>query len=256
MKTDKPLIFFDLETTGLDVSKDRIVEIAVVKIIGNEEHGVMNNLLNPGIPISLEATAIHGITNEMVKDKPTFKDMVVDYYNVFSGCDLAGFNQVSFDVPILSEEFARCGYMFPDQDTKFVDVKTIFHKKEERTLSAAVKFYCNKVYANGHTDAHNALADVKATIDVFKSMKSIYMDLPNTTEELHNYCFEGRELVDFAGKLTKNEQGEIIFNFGKYFGKNKRVVDDLAYAKWMLNADFPSNTKWHLERIIVNWGQE
>ncbi|HRK00995.1 MAG TPA: exonuclease domain-containing protein [Ignavibacteria bacterium] len=172
-------------------------------------------------------------------------------FELFSRCDLAGFNHVQFDVPFLSEEFARCGYVFPSEDTKFVDVKTIFHKREERSLSGAVKFYCKK----DHTNAHSALDDVKATIDVLNAMKTVYPDLPVTTDELHNYCFEGRELVDFAGKLTKNEQGEIIFNFGKYYGKNKRVVDDLAYAKWMLNADFPANTKWHLERIIINGGQ-
>jgi len=247
----KPLIFFDLETTGLDVSKDRIVQICAIKITDDYQQEY-NQIVNPQMPIPAEATAIHGITDDMAQEGLTFNKLARNgLFDFFSGCDLAGFNHVQFDVPFLSEEFARQGYLFPSESTKFVDIKTIFHKREERSLSGAVKFYCKK----DHTNAHNALDDVKATIDVFNAMRTLYPDLPGTTDELHNYCFEGRELVDFAGKLTKDEQGEIIFNFGKYYGKNKRVVDDLQYAKWMLNADFPANTKWHLERIIINGGQ-
>jgi len=241
---EKPLIFFDLETTGVNVSNDRIVQLSAIKVTTPINIGSIDSLVNPTIPIPPEATAIHGITDEMVAKELPFKEKAKEWFEWFQGCDLAGFNHVSFDTPLLSEEFARCGYEFPDPTTLFVDVKTIFHKKEERTLSAAVKFYCR---AN-HDNAHSAIEDVKATIAVFNQMKRFYPDLPNTTQELHDYCFNGKPMVDFAGKLTKNNKGEITYNFGKNI--NKRVIDEIQYAQWMISSDFPNNTKAILRRVL------
>jgi len=240
----KPLIFFDLETTGVNVSNDRIVQLSAKKITSPINIGSINSLVNPTIPIPPEATAIHGITNEMVAKELPFKEKAKEWFEWFQGCDLAGFNHISFDTPLLSEEFARCGYEFPDPTTLFVDIKNIFHKKEERTLSAAVKFYCDR----SHDSAHNAMEDVQATIDVFNRMKKYYPDLPETTQGLHDYCLNGKPMVDFAGKLTKNDKGEILYNFGRHIGK--KVTDEIQYAQWMINSDFPNNTKTILRRIL------
>lgn len=243
---EKPLIFFDLETTGVNVSSDRIVQISAIKIINEIEDSRIDMLLNPKIPIPIEATAVHGITDEMVKEKPTFEEVSQELFEFFNGCDLAGFNHINFDTPLLAEEFGRCKFTFPGNDIFFIDAKTIFHKKEQRTLSAALKFYCNE----DHTDAHSAISDVLATIKIFNAMKLKYEDLPADRKELNDFCFDGKKMVDFAGKLTYNENGEIVFNFGK--NKGLRVIDDVEYARWMWRNDFPSNTKKELEKIFSN----
>ncbi|MBX2992777.1 MAG: 3'-5' exonuclease [Bacteroidetes bacterium] len=241
----RPLVFFDLETTGTDFVADRIVQISVLKIHPELPEESRTRLINPGMPIPPEASAIHGITDGTVRDQPHFRAIVRGLFDFFSGCDLAGYNSNSFDVPFLVEEFARCGIEFPQEGTKLIDVCTIFKRKEERTLTAAYKFYCGKMLEN----AHDAEADVRATFEVFKGQLHRYEDLGSATVgELHNYCTR-EEIVDYARKLTKNEAGEIVFNFGKH--KNQPIASQLEYAKWMVESDFPEGTKIILRRILT-----
>lgn len=244
LQLSRPLIFFDLETTGTDIVADRIVQISVLKIHPDSSEESRTRLINPGMPIPSEASAVHGITDDMVRDQPHLKAIARGLFDFFSGCDIAGYNSNYFDVPFLVEEFARCGIEFPQEGTKLIDVCTIFKRKEERTLTAAYKFYCGKILEN----AHNAEADVRATFEVFKGQLDRYEDLGSATvEELHDYC--GREeIVDYPRKLTKNEAGEIVFNFGKY--KTQPVASQLDYAQWMVDSDFPESTKTILRKII------
>lgn len=239
----RPIIFFDLETTGTDFVQDRVVQIAVLKLDTDLSEEVRTRLINPGIPIPKAASEVHGIYDDDVKDKPRFSEIAKSLSDFFVDCDIAGYNSNSFDIPFLVEEFARCGIEFPSPDAKLIDVCTIFKKKEERTLSAAMKFYCDKT----HDDAHDAEADVRATLDVFKAQLARYNDIGTTAAELHEFCRRG-EIVDYARKLAKNEQGEIVFNFGK--NKGKPVTEDLDYARWILESDFPEGTKMALRRVL------
>lgn len=242
-KTEKPLIFFDLETTGTNISKDRIVQISAIKTINDKEIDRIDHLINPEMIIPQEAIDVHKITNEMVKDAPTFSFLAPMLFVFFNG-DLAGFNQINFDVPLLSEEFHRAGFDFPSEDVLFVDVKNIFHKKEKRDLSSALKFYCGK----DHDDAHSAIGDVLATMEILKAMKRKYSDLPADRKELNDFCFGGNPIVDISGKLTRNEKNQIVYNFGRYAGER---VDQLpSYANWILQNDFPRNTKSIIRKIM------
>jgi len=239
----RPLIFFDLETTGTDIVHDRIVQIAALKLHPDASEEVLTRLINPDCQIPSDAIAIHGIADADVVGQPTFRSIAVLLFQFFSGCDIAGFNSNRFDVPLLGEEFARCGIQFPEPDCKLIDVQTIFHKKEQRSLSAAYKFYCNKT----HIDSHDARADVRATLEVFRSQLERYVDIGATVDEIHKFC-NSYPVVDFARYLSRNENGDVVFNFGKH--KGRCVTEELDYARWMLEGEFPEGTKMILRGII------
>ena len=241
-----PLVFFDLETTGIDIVHDRIVEISMVKVMPNGDEIVKTRRINPGMPIPPESTAIHGITDDDVKDCPTFKEIAMSLAAQIEGCDLAGFNSNRFDIPMLAEEFLRAGVDVNLGRRKFVDVQTIFHKKEQRNLTAAYKFYCQKDLEN----AHSAEADTMATYEVLKAQLDRYPDLENDINFLSQYSSFNKN-VDFAGRMVYNEQGKEVINFGKYKGRLVEEVlkSDPGYYGWMMNGDFPLNTKQMLTEI-------
>ena len=241
-----PLVFFDLETTGIDIVHDRIVEISMVKVMPNGDEIVKTRRINPGMPIPPESTAIHGVTDDDVKDCPTFKEIAKSLAAQIEGCDLAGFNSNRFDIPMLAEEFLRAGVDVNLGRRKFVDVQTIFHKKEQRNLTAAYKFYCQKDLEN----AHSAEADTMATYEVLKAQLDRYPDLENDINFLSQYSSFNKN-VDFAGRMVYNEQGKEVINFGKYKGRLVEEVlkNDPGYYGWMMNGDFPLNTKQMLTEI-------
>ncbi|MFN6377994.1 MAG: exonuclease domain-containing protein [Flavobacteriales bacterium] len=257
----KPLAFFDLETTGTDVAKDRIVEIAVVKMMPDGQvhtlpvkEGAENRMLiNPGVPIPLEASMVHGIYDADVSGKPQFHHVAKDLFLFLHDCDLGGFNSNKFDIPLLAEEFLRAGIDFSLEGRNLVDVQVIFHLMEPRSLKAAYKFYCGKNLEG----AHEALADAKATKEVFEAMieryqgveiedrnGAMYAPVVNDMDKIHSLS-ERRKKADLAGHIVYNDANEIVFNFGKYRGE--KVVDilqrDPGYYSWMQNADFPLYTK-------------
>lgn len=241
-----PIVFFDLETTGVNISKDRIIEISLLKVAPNGKEESKTRRINPGIPIPPEATAIHRISNEDVKDCPTFKEIAKSLAAQIEGCDLAGFNSNRFDIPLLAEEFLRADVDIDLSKRKFVDVQTIFHKMEQRTLSAAYKFYCGKSLE----DAHSAAADTFATYEVLKAQLDRYPDLKNDIRFLSEFsCFTNN--VDFAGRMIYNDKGEEVINFGKYKGRLVAEVlkADPGYYAWMMSGDFPLNTKQKLTEI-------
>lgn len=253
-----PLCFFDLEATGTNISKDRIVEIAVIKVMPSGELIKKSSLINPTIPIPAETTAIHGITNEKVADKPTFKEVARDYAKFMEGCDLGGFNILKFDVPLLVEEFLRVDVEFDYQRKKIIDSQKIFHLMEKRTLSAAFKFYCNKEIERAHSAEADTMASVEVLMaqveryngrDVTDSLERKVGVIQNDMESLSKLV--GDDLVDLAGRMIKNQKGEVIFNFGKH--KNKLVNDvfkeEPAYYDWMMNGDFPLDTKRKLTEL-------
>ena len=203
LKFSKPIVFFDLEATGINVMRDRIVEICVIKIEPGDKRTVKTRLINPGIPIPAEATAIHGISNEDIKNEPSFKQVSKSFFEFLEGCDLSGYNLLRFDIPMLTEEFKRCGLTFSTKDCKVIDVQRIFHKREPRDLSAAVKFYCNR----NHEDAHGSEPDAQATIDVLEGQLEKYTDLPRTVDELDEYCNpHNPNFIDRDGKLKWNDE--------------------------------------------------
>ena len=242
-----PLVFFDLETTGTNINSDRIVEICYLKVYpnGNEESKTLR--INPEMHIPEDSSAIHGIYDEDVKDCPTFKDVAKKIATDIEGCDLAGFNSNRFDIPVLAEEFLRAGIDIDLMKRKFVDVQVIYHKLEQRTLSAAYKFYCNK----NLDDAHTAEADTRATYEVLKAQLDRYPDtLENDIAFLSNYsCFNKN--VDFAGRIVYNDQGVEVFNFGKYKGMpvTEILLKDPGYYSWIMQGDFTLNTKNVLTKI-------
>lgn len=236
----KPIIFFDLETTGTNITHDRIVEISLIKIMPNGEEIERTIRINPEMHIPEEATAVHHITDEDVANCRTFKMIAKDLAQSFTGCDIAGFNSNRFDIPMLDQEFQRAGVKFDFSKPRFVDVQTIFHKKEQRTLVAAYKFYCGKDL----TEAHSANADTRATYEVLKAQLDHYDDLPNDIVALSEYSSMNRN-VDLAGRLIYNEKREEIINFGKYKGQLASDVlrKDPGYYSWIMQGDFPQNTK-------------
>lgn len=241
-----PIIFFDLETTGLDIANDRIIEIAYIKVYPNGNEESYTYRINPERPIPAESTAVHGITDEDVKDCPTFKEKAKKIAADFKGCDLAGYNSARFDLPMLAEEFLRADVDIDLSTRKMIDVQTIFHKKEQRTLSAAYKFYCQQDLV----DAHAAMADTKATYEILQSQLDRYPDLQNDMAYLADYTCTSKN-VDFAGRIVYNEKGVEVINFGKY--KGQPVVDvlknDPGYYGWILQADFPLTTKQAFTRL-------
>ncbi len=242
-----PLVFFDLETTGTNINSDRIVEICYLKVYpnGNEETKTMR--INPEMHIPEQASAVHGIYDKDVADCPTFKDVARRIAADIEGCDLAGFNSNRFDIPVLAEEFLRAGVDVDLMKHKFVDVQVIYHKLEQRTLSAAYKFYCEK----NLEDAHTAEADTRATYEVLKAQLDKYPDvLENDIKFLSEYSSFTKN-VDFAGRIVYDDNGVEVFNFGKYKGIS--VVEvlrrDPGYYSWILNGDFTLNTKNVLTKI-------
>jgi DNA polymerase-3 subunit epsilon len=263
----KPIAFFDLETTGTDVGKDRIVEIAVVKVLPDgqvttwpaqqgKEHRL---LINPGVPIPIESSLVHGVYDSDVLNAPSFAEIAPKLFKFLFECDLGGFNSNRFDIPLLAEEFLRVGIDFSVDGRNLIDVQVIFHMMEQRNLKAAYKFYCGKSL----DDAHEALPDAMASLEVFEAMLDRYKDVEvddgkgnlihpvqNDMEIIHKLS-ERKRKADFAGHIVFNDQDQPVFNFGKY--KNMLVTDvfqkDLGYFSWMMNADFPLYTKKVLKEI-------
>lgn len=246
LKLVRPIIFFDLETTGTNITKDRIVEISLIKVMPDGTESEHSTRINPEMPIPAEATEIHHITDADVADKPTFKSLASKLVKFFEGCDLGGFNSNRFDIPMLIEEFRRAGITFDISRTKMVDVQTIYHKREPRTLSAAYKFYCGK----NLDEAHSASADTRATYEVLKAQLQYYGDLPTDIDGLAEYSSHGRN-VDFVGRLVWNDDKKEVINFGKHKGKLAEQVlrDDPGYYGWIMQGDFPQNTKNCFARI-------
>lgn len=248
LNLSRPLAFFDLETTGVQVSDDRIVEISIIKLMPNGEEQVFTRLVNPGRPIPKEASAIHGITDEKVADAPPFNDVAAEVISFIGDSDLAGYNCLKFDVPLLMEEFLRNGFDLDMRKRKVVDVQNIFHKMEQRTLVAAYRFYCNGDLVN----AHSAEADTRATMEVLRAQVKRYDELKNDVAFLHDFGKRGN-MVDFAGHLIEDEQGRPVFNFGKYKGRGVAEVlrENPGYYGWMMEAQFPGYTKKVLTEIRV-----
>lgn len=249
LNLERPIVFFDLETTGTNISSDRIVEISVVKVMPDGEEIVKTKRINPGIPIPAEATAVHHITDEDVRDCPTFSQYAKSLKAFFEGCDLCGFNSNRFDLPMLAEELLRAGVDVGFlKDCRYIDVQTIYHKKEERTLSAAYRFYCNKELEA----AHSAEADTLATYEVLRSQLDKYADLENDVNFLSEFSSRGKT-ADFAGRIAYDEEGMEVFAFGNH--KGERVADvfkrDPSYYSWMMNRDFTQYTKKILEDIYT-----
>ncbi len=246
----RPLVFFDIESTGLDISKDRIIEISVVKLYPDNHTEVKTRRINPQMHIPEASTAIHHITDEDVKDCPTFKQYAKSIAAFLEGSDIAGYNSIKFDIPLLAEEFERCEIDFDFSKHKMIDVQNIFHKLEERTLSAAYKFYCNK----NLEDAHSAQADTIATMEILKAQLDKYSGiLENDVEKLAEFSVKNKNL-DLAGRIVLNENGKPIFNFGKH--KGRLVLDVLeqepSYYAWMEKGEFTLNTKRVLTKIKMN----
>jgi len=242
IQLEKPLCVFDLETTGLNISKDRIVQIAILKIHPSGKKEELNLLINPEMNISDSNSAIHGVTNEMVKDAPTFKDAGSEIVAFIGTSDLAGYNSNKFDIPVLAEEFLRADIEFDLSTKDCVDIQNIFHKMEQRTLVAAYKFYCSKELTN----AHDAMADTVATWEVFEKQLEQYDNLKPKIDFLADFSRNSvHKNIDFAGRLAINENNEAIYNFGKHKGKTiKEIsVSEPGYYGWMLEADFPRYTK-------------
>lgn len=246
LKLSKPICFFDLETTGIDITKDRIVEISILKVYPNGNKESKTWLVNPTIPIPKAASDVHGITDERVADEPTFKELAKQIHNMIKDSDLAGYNSDRFDIPLLAEEMLRAEVDFDLRNRVSVDVQTIFHKMEQRTLSAAYKFYCGKDLI----DAHTASADTNATYEILKAQLDRYDSLENNIKKLSEFTYR-KQIADFAGFIGYNDKGEEIFTFGKH--KGKRVEDifdeEPGYFGWLLGADFPLYTKKILTAI-------
>ena len=249
----RPLVVFDLETTGINIATDRIVEIAVLKIFPDGHEEFRRHLVNPGIPIPPEVTAIHGISDDDVKDKPFFKDLAGNLNAFMQNCDLVGYNSIKFDIPVLVEEFLRAGIEFEMKSRRFIDVQNIFHKMEQRTLKAAYKFYCSKELIN----AHSAEADTRATYEILKAQLDRYSDTEFTDHEgkvskpiindvkaLHDFSFYNKN-ADLAGQIIFNAKGQEVFNFGKHKGKTVEEVFRIepSYYDWMMKGEFLLSTK-------------
>ncbi|WP_396182731.1 exonuclease domain-containing protein [Flavobacterium sp.] len=246
LKLNRPICFFDLETTGVEVAKDRIVEISIFKVFPNGNKESKTWLVNPEIKIPFQVSQIHGITDEKVANEPTFKELSSQVYAMIKDSDLAGFNSDRFDIPLLAEELLRAGVDFDMKNRVSVDVQTIFHKMEERTLSAAYKFYCGQSLEN----AHSAEADTMATYEILKSQLERYPELENDMKSLSEFTTR-KKSVDFAGFIAMNDKGQEIFTFGKHKGAlvEKILEEEPGYFGWIQNADFPLYTKKVLTAI-------
>ena len=249
LKLEKPLAVFDLEATGLNINADRIVEIAIVRLDPDGKKTTYCRKINPEMPIPAESTAIHGISDDDVKDAPTLAQALQEIETFIENCDLAGFNSNKFDLPLFAEELLRVGSELDLAHRKHIDVQNIFHKMEQRTLSAAYQFYCGKELLN----AHSALADTEATFEVLEAQIDKYPSLENDVNFLATFSLYGDvERVDFTGRLAFNEQKSVIYNFGKHKGKTVEQVmkEEPGYFGWMLDADFPLYTKMQLRKEV------
>jgi DNA polymerase III subunit epsilon len=246
LQLTKPLAFIDLETTGISLTNDRIVELAIVKVMVDGETKKLRKFINPGIPIPPQATAIHGITDEMVKNQPSFKEVSNEVKQFLLGCDLAGYNSNRFDIPLLVEEFLRNGQEFDVDQAELLDVQRIFHLLEPRNLTAAYRFYCNK----NLEDAHSAEADVMATWEVLQAQIEKYPQLGTSIEDIQKIIGK-EEIVDFARRFVV-DNGNIVFNFGKHKGKlvTKVLKDEPQYYDWMMRSDFEMHTKKKITEIF------
>lgn len=261
LNLSRPLAFFDLETTGTNVVTDRIVEISIYKVMPDGSSESMTKLINPTIPIPAEVTAIHGIKNEDVANSPTFAQLAPSFDAFLKNCDLAGYNSNRFDIPMLIEEFLRCGIQFDIKKRRLVDVQNIFHKMEPRTLKAAYRFYCGKELI----DAHEAEADTRATYEILLSQIERYegceyedrdgkvsKPVTNNVEALHAFSYNHNN-ADLVGHIVYNRKGKEVFNFGKH--KNREVEEvfrlEPQYYDWMMKADFPLSTKNTIQQIML-----
>jgi DNA polymerase-3 subunit epsilon len=247
LKLTRPLAFIDLETTGTNLGSDRIVEIAIVKILPDGSKSVKRKIINPEMPVPRTASDIHGITDDMVKDAPTFKQVAHELKQMLDGCDISGYNSNRFDIPLLVEEFLRVGVDFDMKGRRLVDVQKVFHMMEQRTLSAAYKFYCDKKLEG----AHSAEADATATYEILEAQISRYPAMGNTVDSILKHVGE-EVIVDFARRFIM-ENGVEVFNFGKF--KGRPVADVLKaepqYYDWMMKGDFPQHTKQKLTEIYT-----
>lgn len=246
LRLQRPIIFFDLETTGTNITHDRIVEISIIKVLPSGEEQERTRRINPEIPIPAEATAIHHITDADVANEPTFRQLAKSLAEIFADCDIAGFNSNRFDIPLLLEEFHRAGIVLDLSTTRFVDVQTIYHKMEPRNLSAAYKYYCGQDLEA----AHSANADTRATLEVLKAQLDKYPELTNDVKALSEFSCHNRN-VDFAGRLIYNDANKEVINFGKYKGQLAEDVlrRDPGYYSWVQQGDFQQNTKDAFARI-------
>lgn len=242
LELKRPLVVFDLETTGTNTNVDRIVQIAAIKLFPDGRQEKRSQLINPEMPIPAQASEVHGITDEKVKEEPPFRRYSKALFDYFSGCDFLGYNCLSFDVQLLAAEFFRAGLPHPFTEARIIDAFSIFRKREGRTLVDAMKFYCNKELDN----AHCALADAEATLEVVLKQVEIYKDLGCDVESLAAFCNDG-EYADLARKI-KVVDGEFCFSFGKYSGE--RILDNQKYAQWMLNNEFAEETKGIIRRVL------
>jgi DNA polymerase-3 subunit epsilon len=240
LKLERPIIFLDLETTGIDIARDRVVELSLVKVAPDGERETKTRRVNPEMHIPEDATAIHGITDDDVRDCPPFRAIAKSLAAYMAGCDLGGFNSNRFDIPLLAEEFLRAGVDVDFKERRFVDVQSIFHRKERRTLEAAYRFYCDKTLE----DAHSAEADVTATFEVLEAQLDRYPDLENDVAFLADYSARDR-FADYAGRIALDEAGVERFTFGKHRGRAVAEVfeRDPGYYTWMMEGDFPAFTK-------------
>ncbi|MCH5223335.1 MAG: 3'-5' exonuclease [Muribaculaceae bacterium] len=253
LKLERPLVFFDLETTGTDVVKDRIVEISLIKVYPDGREDRQCWRINPTVEIPAASTAVHHITNEDVKDEPTFRDLAETLLNLFEDSDIAGFNSNKFDVPLLMEEFTRCGVKFDLYGRKLIDVQNIYHKMEPRTLIAAYRYYCGEELEG----AHSAMADTEATYAVLKEQIQKYKELDNDIDCLAKASGSDKNL-DLAARIVRNDKGEPIFNFGKHKGKTVReiVKKDPSFITWMMQSEFAKNTKDVVARLKYEYTHE
>ncbi len=246
LQLSRPIAFIDLETTGVNLATDRIIEIAIVKILTDKTKSVKHFIINPGMPIPQASSEIHGFTDAHVKDAPTFKTLANEIKQFIDNADLSGYNSNKFDIPLLMEEFLRAGIDFDMTNRKLVDVQTIFHMMERRNLSAAYKFYCEKELI----DAHSAEADATATWEILESQLSRYPHLGETVETILQFTGED-EIVDFARRFVM-DKGVEVFNFGKHKGRSVAEVlrTERQYYDWMMKGDFPLHTKKKLTEIL------
>ena len=246
LKLTRPLVFFDLETTGTNITHDRIVEISIVKLMPDGTVVERSRRLNPEMPIPAEATAVHHITDDDVAGEPTFRQVAASLSKLLQGCDIAGFNSNRFDIPLLDQEFHRAGVDFDLNGVRFVDVQTIYHKKEPRTLVAAYRYYCGKELE----EAHSALADTRATMEVLMAQLDVYDDLPVELNGLSEFANPNRN-VDLLGRLIYDDNKREVINFGKYKGRlaEEVLASDPGYYNWIMQGDFAQNTKNAFTRI-------
>lgn len=244
LQLTRPIVFFDLETTGTNVAEARIVEISLCKIHPDYSREIKTKRLNPCVPIPPESTKVHGITDEDVSLEPTFTAIARSLHALIDGCDLGGFNAIAFDVPVLFQEFLRAGIAWDYTGVMIVDPGNIFKIKEPRTLTAAVEFYCGRQFEN----AHSAEADILATVDVLEGQYALYDDLPTTVEDLALFSNRGKRILDISGKFHENESGQVCFSFGKY--RDEPAADHADFLHWMIyKADFPPDTMAIAARI-------